>query len=60
MSAPTGERRLLIDGKLVESESGATFDNVDHAQAVHSLDRVAETGMGIVLPGHGEPWVRRP
>lgn len=36
------------------------FDNVDHAQAVASLDRVAETGMGTVLPGHGEPWLRRP
>ena len=36
------------------------FDNVDHAQAVASLERVAETGMGTVLPGHGEPWVRRP
>lgn len=36
------------------------FDNVDHLQAVASLERVAETGMGTVLPGHGEPWVRRP
>lgn len=36
------------------------FDNVDHAEAVRSLERVAETGMRIVLPGHGEPWVRRP
>jgi glyoxylase-like metal-dependent hydrolase (beta-lactamase superfamily II) len=36
------------------------FDNVDHEQALASLERVAETGMGIVLPGHGEPWVRRP
>jgi aldehyde dehydrogenase (NAD+) len=26
-----GERRLLIDGKLVESSSGATFDNVNPA-----------------------------
>ena len=34
------------------------FDNIDHAQAVANLDRVAETGMGTVLPGHGEPWVR--
>ena len=34
------------------------FDNVDHAQAVASIERVAETGMGIVLPGHGEPWIR--
>ena len=35
------------------------FDNADHPQAQASLARVAETGMGIVLPGHGEPWVRR-
>ena len=34
------------------------FDNVDHAQARASLERVAETGMGTVLPGHGEPWIR--
>jgi aldehyde dehydrogenase (NAD+) len=26
-----GERRLLIDGKLVDSESGSTFDNVNPA-----------------------------
>jgi aldehyde dehydrogenase (NAD+) len=31
VSAPVGERRLLIDGKLVEASSGATFDNVDPA-----------------------------
>ena len=27
----SGEPRLLIDGKLVESESGKTFDNVNPA-----------------------------
>ena len=32
------------------------FDNVDHALALASLQRVGETGMGTVLPGHGEPW----
>ena len=31
MSAITGERRLLIDGKLVEASGGATFDNVNPA-----------------------------
>ena len=31
MSAPQGERRLLIDGELVEAENGATFDNVNPA-----------------------------
>ena len=31
MSVATGERRLLIDGKLVDSESGATFDNINPA-----------------------------
>ena len=36
------------------------FDNDDHDLAVASLERVAETGMAFVLPGHGEPWLRRP
>ena len=31
MSVPPGERRLLIDGKLVDAASGATFDNVNPA-----------------------------
>jgi aldehyde dehydrogenase (NAD+) len=31
VSIPEGERRLLIDGKLVEAEGGGTFDNVDPA-----------------------------
>ena len=31
MSVSLGERRLLIDGKLVEAASGATFDNVNPA-----------------------------
>jgi len=31
VTAQSGERRLLIDGKLVDSESGATFDNVNPA-----------------------------
>ena len=31
MSVSPGERRLLIDGKLVEAASGATFDNVNPA-----------------------------
>ena len=30
-SIDQGERRLLIDGELVDSESGATFDNVNPA-----------------------------
>jgi glyoxylase-like metal-dependent hydrolase (beta-lactamase superfamily II) len=30
--------------------------NVDSAQAIASLTRIAETGAAIVLPGHGEPW----
>jgi aldehyde dehydrogenase (NAD+) len=38
----TGERRLLIDGKLVESESGNTFDNVNPA---------TEEVMGVVADG---------
>ncbi len=31
MSVAAGERRMLIDGKLVEGGQGATFDNVDPA-----------------------------
>ncbi len=29
--SPTGEARMLIDGKLVEGETGATFDNINPA-----------------------------
>ena len=32
------------------------FDNTDHAQALASLDVVADTGATVLLPGHGEPW----
>jgi glyoxylase-like metal-dependent hydrolase (beta-lactamase superfamily II) len=28
----------------------------DSEQALRSLDRLAATGAGTVLPGHGEPW----
>jgi aldehyde dehydrogenase (NAD+) len=31
VTVPAGERRLLIDGKLVDASGGATFDNVDPA-----------------------------
>ncbi len=31
VSIPPGERRLLIDGKLVDASGGATFDNVNPA-----------------------------
>jgi aldehyde dehydrogenase (NAD+) len=31
VSAQSGERRLLIDGKLVDSESGNTFENINPA-----------------------------
>ena len=31
MSAVQGESRLLIDGKLVEAQSGKTFQNVNPA-----------------------------
>ena len=37
-----GERRLLIDGKLVDSESGKTFDNVNPA---------TEEVLGVVADG---------
>ena len=36
--------------------SGAS--NVDSAQAVASLQQLADTGAGTVLVGHGEPWTR--
>jgi glyoxylase-like metal-dependent hydrolase (beta-lactamase superfamily II) len=32
---------------------GATADS---ERALASLDRLAETGVGTLLPGHGEPW----
>jgi aldehyde dehydrogenase (NAD+) len=38
----SGERRLLIDGKLVDSESGKTFDNVNPA---------TEDVLGVVADG---------
>jgi glyoxylase-like metal-dependent hydrolase (beta-lactamase superfamily II) len=31
----------------------ATADSQD---ALRSLDRIAETGAGMLLPGHGDPW----
>ena len=32
------------------------FDNVDHDEALASLDVVARSGATVLLPGHGEPW----
>jgi glyoxylase-like metal-dependent hydrolase (beta-lactamase superfamily II) len=32
------------------------FDNVDHEQALASLDVVGRSGATVLLPGHGEPW----
>jgi len=50
-SAATGESRMLIDGKLVAAESGATFDNINPAtEAV--LGQVADgsaTEMGRAI-----------
>ena len=42
MTEQPGERRLLIDGKLVDSESAATFDNVNPA---------TEEVLGVVADG---------
>ena len=42
MTEQSGERRLLIDGKLVDSESGKTFDNVNPA---------TEEVLGVVADG---------
>ena len=30
----------------------------DSMRALESLDRIAETGAGLLLTGHGEPWAR--
>ncbi|MBA2476100.1 MAG: MBL fold metallo-hydrolase [Actinobacteria bacterium] len=43
----TGERGPRIIA------SGATANS---PQALLSLDRIAETGAGTLLPGHGDPW----
>ncbi|HWL64589.1 MAG TPA: MBL fold metallo-hydrolase [Actinomycetota bacterium] len=32
------------------------YDNVDHEQALRSLDTLSATGADLVLPGHGLPW----
>ena len=32
------------------------YDNVDHEEALRSLDKLAATGADLVLPGHGAPW----
>ena len=32
------------------------FDNVDHRQALASLEVVGRSGATVLLPGHGEPW----
>ncbi|MEA2468690.1 MAG: hypothetical protein QOJ57_2816, partial [Thermoleophilaceae bacterium] len=32
----------------------AATENAD--QALASLDRIAATGAGTLLPGHGDPW----
>jgi glyoxylase-like metal-dependent hydrolase (beta-lactamase superfamily II) len=34
----------------------ARASNADSAQALASLDAIAATGAGLILPGHGEPW----
>jgi aldehyde dehydrogenase (NAD+) len=42
-SAPHGELRMLIDGKLVEAKSGKVFDNINPATE-EVLGRVADAG----------------
>ena len=32
------------------------YDNVDHDQALRSLDQLSATDAELVLPGHGDPW----
>jgi glyoxylase-like metal-dependent hydrolase (beta-lactamase superfamily II) len=36
------------------------FDNVDHAAALESLEKVRASGATILLPGHGDPWTGDP
>jgi glyoxylase-like metal-dependent hydrolase (beta-lactamase superfamily II) len=36
----------------------ARYDNVDHAQALGSLQKLAATDAALVLPGHGPVWER--
>lgn len=60
------DRDVVFSGDVLvtlDPFSGATgprtlpaFDNADHDLAVASLDAVAATGVGTVLPGHGDPW----
>ncbi len=42
-TAPHGEHRMLIDGKLVEAKSGKTFDNINPATE-EVLGQVADAG----------------
>ncbi|MFV0316793.1 MAG: aldehyde dehydrogenase family protein [Microthrixaceae bacterium] len=49
MADQAGERRLLIDGKLVEASSGATFDNVNPA---------TEEVIGVVADGTNQDMER--
>lgn len=60
------DRDVVIAGDALltlDPYTGATGPRVpprgsdaDSRQAVRSLDRVAETGASVLLPGHGEPW----
>jgi hypothetical protein len=57
------ELRSLGTGyvQLVARHSGLCLDvsdaaTADSARALASLDRLAATGAGTVLMGHGEPW----
>jgi glyoxylase-like metal-dependent hydrolase (beta-lactamase superfamily II) len=61
------DRDILFAGDALVTVSPVTgdrgpqlmpgFDNADPAAALDSLDGLAQTGAGIVLPGHGEPWL---
>ena len=54
----TGDGLVTMD--LLEPNEGpqmmpAVFD-LDHDQAVRSLDRIEDLSAGILLPGHGQAW----
>jgi glyoxylase-like metal-dependent hydrolase (beta-lactamase superfamily II) len=58
----TGDGLVTMD--LLGSDSGPqmmpeTFD-LDHTQAIASLDRIEALDASMLLPGHGQPWRASP
>ena len=59
-AAPITKCRMLVDGELIEADSGATFDNVNPATE-EVLGPVADASAGRDAPGHrrGTAGLRR-